>query len=232
VSLKEQLEESHQTNEALTNDLQKLSSEWDSLREEMTLKEEEWKEEEMAFNEYYSSEHNRLLNLWRDVVSVKRLFSEMKFATERDLTKLRGEMNGVANDTLTACSSTSFFLKLQAASSMLPSQQANRVQLANEGELQSMKEGFEAAKSDIRSKEQRIQQLTREVRHSSSARPSPTAYIVPAPCKRLCDKPPVGARSRRWRRSARRRKAARVRGCASRRTWTSCSRLCVTLPTP
>lgn len=117
ASLKDQLEESHQANETLTNDLQKLSNDWDVLREELAIKEEEWKEEEQAFNEYYTSEHNRLLNLWRDVVSVKRLFAEMKSATERDLSKLRNKIISSSNEITSACNSTSFTMRLQASAS-------------------------------------------------------------------------------------------------------------------
>jgi len=51
--LREQLEESHNTNETLTADLQKLTNDFESLREEMMIKEDEWKDEEQAFNDYY-----------------------------------------------------------------------------------------------------------------------------------------------------------------------------------
>lgn len=44
--LRHQLEESHRTNESLTNDLQKLTNDWESLRDEMMAKEDEWKMEE------------------------------------------------------------------------------------------------------------------------------------------------------------------------------------------
>lgn len=44
--LRQQLEESHRTNESLTNDLQKLTNDWESLRDEMISKEDEWKMEE------------------------------------------------------------------------------------------------------------------------------------------------------------------------------------------
>lgn len=44
-ALRDQLEECHQANEALTTDLQKLTSDWEQMREEVLLKEEEWKEE-------------------------------------------------------------------------------------------------------------------------------------------------------------------------------------------
>lgn len=46
--LRGQLEESHQLNEALTNDLQKLTNDWEALRDEMTIKEDEWKDEEQV----------------------------------------------------------------------------------------------------------------------------------------------------------------------------------------
>lgn len=103
-SLREQLEESHHTNEALTVDLQKLTNDWEAMREEMILKEEEWKDEEQAFNDYYSTEHNRLLNLWRDVVSVKRLFIDIQANTERDMNKLKSDISTASREMMTACS--------------------------------------------------------------------------------------------------------------------------------
>lgn len=96
-------------------DLQKLSNDWDVLREELAIKEEEWMEEEQAFNEYYTSEHNRLLNLWRDVVSVKRLFAEVKSTTERDLLKMKSNITSTFNDVSSACSNAGFAMKMQAA---------------------------------------------------------------------------------------------------------------------
>lgn len=102
--LREQLEESHNTNEALTADLQKLTNDFEALREEMIIKEDEWKDEEQAFSEYYSTEHNRLLNLWRDVVSMKRLFTDVQTITDRDLGKLKSEISEFTRDVVTACS--------------------------------------------------------------------------------------------------------------------------------
>ena len=48
-------------------------------------------------------EHNRLLNVWRDVVSVKRIFAEMKSATERDLSKLSSEISSTSREMTNAC---------------------------------------------------------------------------------------------------------------------------------
>lgn len=53
--LRRQLEESHRVNESLTNDLQKLTNDWEGLRDEMISKEDEWKEEEQVilFRKFY-----------------------------------------------------------------------------------------------------------------------------------------------------------------------------------
>ncbi|XP_063629513.1 rootletin [Cydia splendana] len=96
--LRDQLEESHQLNEALTNDLQKLTNDWEALRDEMTVKEDEWKDEEQAFNDYYTSEHNRLLSLWREVASVKRFFSELQSTTERDLYRVKNDFESATRE--------------------------------------------------------------------------------------------------------------------------------------
>ena len=105
--MKEQLEEAQQTNETLTSDMQKLTNDWENLREEMMQKEDEWKEEEQAFNDYYTTEHNRLLNLWRDVVGVKRLFAEMQTNTQRDISKVKDEVNNTTRDLTRACNAIS-----------------------------------------------------------------------------------------------------------------------------
>ncbi|XP_072949799.1 uncharacterized protein Root [Epargyreus clarus] len=116
--LRDQLEESHQLNEALTNDLQKLTNDWEALRDEMSIKEDEWKDEEQAFNDYYSSEHNRLLSLWREVVTVKRFFSELQTSTERDLYRVKNDMESATRELLGTLSGYS--INAYAAQSMKP----------------------------------------------------------------------------------------------------------------
>lgn len=188
--MKDQLEESHHTNEALTNDLQKLSNDWDILREELAVKEEEWREEEQAFNEYYTSEHNRLLNLWRDVVSVKRLFAEIKSNTERDLLKMKNSIISTFNDVSSACNNTGFAMRMHAAMqpvvhdfinkfcciihylhfNFIVFQISQHIQQAQEQEvnelrteLTAVKQRYDVAQNEIRTKEERINQLVRDV---------------------------------------------------------------------
>ncbi|KAJ9593584.1 hypothetical protein L9F63_014853, partial [Diploptera punctata] len=163
ATLRDQLEESHQTNDALTADLQKLTNDWEQLREEMLMKEDEWKEEEQAFNDYYTMEHNRLLNVWRDVVSVKRIFAEMKSATERDISKLSSEISSTSREMTNACSGV--VNVMQKSSRMEERQQLQHEQEAADlkSQIHSLRTQHEATLFEVRQKEDRIQHLLREI---------------------------------------------------------------------
>ena len=56
-----------------------------------------------TFNEYFSAEHGRLLSLWRAVVAFRRQFSEMKTATERDLSHVRADVTKAARSIHSSC---------------------------------------------------------------------------------------------------------------------------------
>lgn len=69
--LRHQLEESHRTNESLTNDLQKLTNDWESLRDEMLAKEDEWKMEEEVSKKYSKLFLMQLLCKFKDLNLLK-----------------------------------------------------------------------------------------------------------------------------------------------------------------
>lgn len=160
LALRDQLEEAHQTNEALTSDLQKLSNDWEALREEMLLKEEEWKEEEQAFNDYYTTEHNRLLSLWRDVVTVKRLFADMQASTQRDLQGLRSEMSLASREMASACSALSGGARREASEDR---QQSDREIAELRAQIQALRAAHEAAAAEVKHKDERVQTLLKDV---------------------------------------------------------------------
>ena len=101
--LREQLDQATQANQSLTADIHKLTQDWQRAREDLDAKEREWREEEQSFNEYFSNEHSRLLNLWRAVVAFRRQFSEMKTSTERDLSHVRADIGRAARSLHSAC---------------------------------------------------------------------------------------------------------------------------------
>lgn len=105
--LREQLEQAGLANEALSRDIRRLTADWTKAREELGQKESDWRREEevrdaprtatrllqkrilmfvplrQSFHSYFSSEHSRMLMLWRQVVGFRRHVCEMKSATER-----------------------------------------------------------------------------------------------------------------------------------------------------
>lgn len=163
VLLKEQLDESHQTNEALTNDLQKLTNDWEQLREDMIVKEDEWKDEEQAFNDYYSNEHSRLLGLWRNVVSVKRLFSDVQSSNERDLMKLKSELTNITRDMSSACSKMEDSVLRSDTFGGKQRAQYEKEASALRQQIQSLSMKNDSMQVEVNLKEDRVQQLLQDV---------------------------------------------------------------------
>uniref|UniRef100_H3DAZ6 Rootletin-like coiled-coil domain-containing protein n=1 Tax=Tetraodon nigroviridis TaxID=99883 RepID=H3DAZ6_TETNG len=81
--LREQLEQAGVANEALSQDIRRLTADWTRAREELEQKESDWRREAESFHTYFSSEHSRLLMLWRQVVGFRRNVCELKNGAER-----------------------------------------------------------------------------------------------------------------------------------------------------
>ncbi|XP_058812044.1 rootletin isoform X2 [Topomyia yanbarensis] len=162
--LRQQLEESQRTNEALTNDLQKLTSDWESLRDELLAKEDEWKEEEQAFNDYYNSEHTRLLKMWREVVNVKRMFKEMASTTKMELGRMHLELTGTGREVVGACSGVSVNMKQTSKIEEAQQMHIERENLDLKSQLGELRMQHENAKLEIAQRDQRLQQMLGELK--------------------------------------------------------------------
>jgi hypothetical protein len=56
-----------------------------------------------VFNQYYNKEHNLMYELWRDIVSFRKQFTELKGTTERDLTRVRNDLAQTGRSLTSAC---------------------------------------------------------------------------------------------------------------------------------
>uniref|UniRef100_A0A672L071 Rootletin-like coiled-coil domain-containing protein n=1 Tax=Sinocyclocheilus grahami TaxID=75366 RepID=A0A672L071_SINGR len=101
--LREQLEQAGLANEALSQDIRRLTADWTKAREELEQRESDWRREEESFHSYFSSEHSRVLALWRQVVGFRRHVCELKSATERDLCEVRNELASAAQSMQLQC---------------------------------------------------------------------------------------------------------------------------------
>ncbi|XP_069634663.1 centrosome-associated protein CEP250-like [Haliaeetus albicilla] len=102
--LQEHLEEANEVNSALKEDVGKLTVDWMRAREELELKESEWRGERELYDSYLRGERSRLLSLWRQVVTFRCHFLEMKTATDRDLSELKAEQMRLSGSILVNCS--------------------------------------------------------------------------------------------------------------------------------
>ena len=72
----------------MSRDVAQLTHAWRQATQQLEKREADWETEETAFNEYFASEHNRLLALWREVVALRRSFAELRHHTTRDFTQV------------------------------------------------------------------------------------------------------------------------------------------------
>jgi len=56
-----------------------------------------------VFNQYYAKEHNLIYDLWRDIASFRKQFTELKGVTERDLTRAKNDLAQTGRSLTSAC---------------------------------------------------------------------------------------------------------------------------------
>ncbi|KAF7709786.1 hypothetical protein HF521_016636 [Silurus meridionalis] len=108
-----QLSQSAEENQALQDDVRKLTADWSKAVEEAEQKEMDWNKEKEVFSGYMEAERSRLMALWSKVVALRRQCHAVKVATDKDLWELRAEF--------TRLSSTFLSLNVFSAISSTPS---------------------------------------------------------------------------------------------------------------
>ncbi|KAM6298838.1 uncharacterized protein AAHN32_008310 [Aegotheles albertisi] len=101
--LREHLARANEINWALKEDVGKLTADWMRARDELELKESEWRSDRELHDSYLRGEQSRLLSLWRQVVTFRRQFLEVKTATDRDLSELKAEQMRLSDSLLVNC---------------------------------------------------------------------------------------------------------------------------------
>ncbi|KAK6309482.1 hypothetical protein J4Q44_G00193630 [Coregonus suidteri] len=101
--LRGQLSQSGQVNEALREDLCKLTTDWSKAVEEAGLRETEWQKEKERLTSHVDQGQSRLMSVWGDVITLRRHCHTMKTATDRDLWELRAEFSHLSSSLLSHC---------------------------------------------------------------------------------------------------------------------------------
>ncbi|XP_053101259.1 centrosome-associated protein CEP250 isoform X3 [Hemicordylus capensis] len=103
ILLREHLDKANEVNGALREDVDKLMTDWTKARDELEHKENEWHKEREVFESYMRNEHDRFLGVWRQVVTLRRYFLEMKTAIDRDLSELKTEHVKLSSSIVVSC---------------------------------------------------------------------------------------------------------------------------------
>uniref|UniRef100_A0A803SSN8 Rootletin-like coiled-coil domain-containing protein n=1 Tax=Anolis carolinensis TaxID=28377 RepID=A0A803SSN8_ANOCA len=103
ILLRDHLDKANEVNGALREDVSKLTADWTKARDELEYKESEWHKERKFFESYMRAEHDRIIGIWRQVVTLHRYFLEMKTATDRDLSELKVEQMRLSGSILISC---------------------------------------------------------------------------------------------------------------------------------
>ncbi|KAH0619013.1 hypothetical protein JD844_018613 [Phrynosoma platyrhinos] len=118
ILLREHLDKANEVNEALREDVSKLTTDWTRAKDELQYKESEWHKERQFFESYMRAEHDRILGIWRQVVTLRRYYLEMKTATDRDLSELKAEQVRLSGSILVNCFRLSSETRIWEASSL------------------------------------------------------------------------------------------------------------------
>ncbi|XP_058248634.1 centrosome-associated protein CEP250 isoform X1 [Hemibagrus wyckioides] len=95
--LRSQLSQSAEANQALQDDLKKLTADWSKAVEEAGQKEIDWSKEKEVLSRYLESERSRLMSLWSRVVDLRRQCHAVKTATDKDLWELKAEFTRLSS---------------------------------------------------------------------------------------------------------------------------------------
>ncbi|VDM17198.1 unnamed protein product [Hydatigera taeniaeformis] len=165
--LQDQLEETATANQGLSRDVAQLTQAWRQATQQLEKREADWQNEEIAFNEYFATEHNRLLSLWREVVGLRRTFAELRHQTARDFTQMNSEIMRMGQSLQSACSALGNNLKAAELESADALAQSRRQLLAEEADAkarnQSLTESLTRSQARLVEAEDQIMQLKRRV---------------------------------------------------------------------
>ncbi|CAF0997556.1 unnamed protein product [Adineta ricciae] len=168
ILLREQLDQAHLANRQLSDDVRHLTKELQQVREELAKRKHDFKEETRAFNKYYDKEHNMMYELWREIVSFRQQFTELKGTTERDLTRVRNDLAQTGRSLTSAC--FSFLTSAKTAESQ--GQAAAERERNDRANLESQIREKTREMTDLQQKLQELTQLNEKLRNQLSDKDS------------------------------------------------------------
>lgn len=117
-----------------------------------------------AFNEYYNSEHSRSLNMWRDVVAVKRLFRDMQVSVRSEMSRMQGHIQAASRDVAGACSGVAVTVRQSQQSGDTAQQLAERSNDDLRQQIGELRAQYAGTKLELQEREQRLHALLADLK--------------------------------------------------------------------
>ncbi|KAM9710656.1 LOW QUALITY PROTEIN: uncharacterized protein ACNS7B_024511 [Menidia menidia] len=112
--LRDQLSQSEQANQALRDDLHKLTADWTRAMEEAEQREASWLREKECSAGRAGQHQDRLMSVWSSVVSLRKDCHSVKTAADRDLWQLRADFSRLSSSLLSSWDSVCSSRRLSA----------------------------------------------------------------------------------------------------------------------
>lgn len=112
-----------------------------------------------AFNEYYNSEHSRSLNMWRDVVAVKRLYQDMQVSVRAEMSRMQNHIHAASRDVANAFGSVATNMRQTQLTDSAAQQQADRTNDDLRQQIGELRDHYSSAKSELLERDHRLQAL-------------------------------------------------------------------------
>lgn len=112
-----------------------------------------------AFNEYYNSEHNRSLNMWRDVVAVKRLFKDMQISVKSEMSRMQTHIVAAGRDVANAVGGVSIVQHQTQQSDEAVQLLADRANAELRQQIAELRGQYAEGKHELQERDHRLQSL-------------------------------------------------------------------------
>lgn len=134
------------------------------MRSELAHKENEWKEEEQAFNDYYNSEHNRLSEMMHEVGSLRRTFKDLQSSVRSDLHNVQQEINTTNRDINSVAGMLIARVRQATQAEENDRIQSEKIIHDLQSQIDSLKSMNENLKHELGQREQRLQNAVIDLR--------------------------------------------------------------------
>lgn len=123
-----------------------------------------------AFNDYYSSEQNRIIEVWHDVGTVRKSFRDLQLSLKTDLSRMQQEITSVNRELANACGSVAENVRQNVHNEEAYQMQAERTVQDLRAQVDALKLQNETLKHELAQRDQQLQNVLIDLKSCDTRR--------------------------------------------------------------